>query len=194
MSIRRPFVVERALTAVSVWLMSLTSTSAAAPTLDVSQFAHATWTVGDGFAKGAIYSIAQTPDGYLWPGTEFGLFRFDGVTTTPWPPDQPIATEVPSLIAARDGMLWIGMTGGLVSWKDGHLTRYAELSGRRPLSLLHAAAEFSRIDASFSGRRRPPAGRERQASARSGSPTCRSGDRGGARRGLRPAWLRRGDE
>ena len=25
---------------------------------------------------GAIFAMAQTPDGYLWLGTEFGLFRF----------------------------------------------------------------------------------------------------------------------
>jgi hypothetical protein len=31
-----------------------------------------------GFTKGAIYAIAQTPDSYLWLGTEFGLLRFDG--------------------------------------------------------------------------------------------------------------------
>ena len=132
----RHLVVERLTATVLVWLALSASSAAATPTLDVSQFAHAAWTVGDGFAKGAIYSIAQTPDGYLWLGTEFGLLRFDGVTTTPWPPDQPIANEVPSLIAARDGTLWIGMAGGVASWKDGHLTRYAELSGRRPLSLL----------------------------------------------------------
>ena len=33
----------------------------------------------EGFSKGFIMSIAQTPDGYLRLGTEFGLLRFDGV-------------------------------------------------------------------------------------------------------------------
>lgn len=112
------------------------SASASSPALDVSQFAHAAWTAGDGFAKGAINSIAQTPDGYLWLGTEFGLLRFDGVRTTPWPLEQPIATEVSCLITAGDGTLWIGTDGGLASWKDGRLTRYAELSGERVLALL----------------------------------------------------------
>ena len=56
------------------------------PSLDISQYAHTAWTVRDGFFKGVINSIAQTPDGYLWLGTEFGLLRFDGVRAVPWQP------------------------------------------------------------------------------------------------------------
>jgi ligand-binding sensor domain-containing protein len=46
--------------------------SALDPSLDMNQYAHTAWTVRDGFFKGSINSIAQTPDGYLWLGTEFG--------------------------------------------------------------------------------------------------------------------------
>ncbi len=56
------------------------------PSLDISQYAHTAWTVRDGFSLGNIYAIAQTPDGYLWLGSEFGLFRFDGLRFTPWQP------------------------------------------------------------------------------------------------------------
>src|SRR6266852_3082556 len=78
--------------------------------LDVSQYAHTSWKVRDGFAKGGIHGIAQTPDGYLWLGTEFGLLRFDGVRAVPW--DPPAGEQLPSslvagLRAARDGTLWI---------------------------------------------------------------------------------------
>ena len=51
------------------------------PCLDIGQYAHNSWTVRDGFFRGAIYSIAQIPDGYLWLGTEFGLVRLDGETS-----------------------------------------------------------------------------------------------------------------
>ena len=54
------------------------------PALDLSQYAHTAWKIRDGFFKGAILAIAQTPDGYLWLGTEFGLLRFDGVRAVPW--------------------------------------------------------------------------------------------------------------
>src|SRR5579864_468360 len=78
--------------------------------LDVSQYAHTTWKVRDGFAKGVITSLAQTPDGYVWVGTELGLLRFDGVRAVPWQP--PTGQQLPgslitSLLAARDGTLWI---------------------------------------------------------------------------------------
>src|SRR5262245_58603951 len=101
------------------------------PALDVSQYAHTSWKIRDGFPKGQVISIAQTPDGYLWLGTEFGLVRFDGVRNVPWqPPSDPLpSSNVYSLLAARDGTLWIGTAKGLASWKDGKLTQYPELAG-----------------------------------------------------------------
>ena len=103
------------------------------PSLDISQYAHTAWRIRDGFIRGAINSIAQTPDGYLWLGTEFGLLRFDGVRKVPWPhPDQPLPSErIRKVLAARDGTLWIGTSNGLASWKDGKLVTYRELAGQR---------------------------------------------------------------
>jgi signal transduction histidine kinase/ligand-binding sensor domain-containing protein len=102
------------------------------PTVDVSQYAHTAWKVSDGFFAGIIFSIAQTPDGFLWIGTDSGLFRFDGVRSVPWHP--PAGSHLPgsdirSLRAARDGRLWIGTARGLASLKDGRLTRYPEFDG-----------------------------------------------------------------
>ena len=108
------------------------------PSLDISQYAHTAWTVRDGFSLGNIFAMAQTPDGYLWLGSEFGLFRFDGVRTIPWQP--PAGQQLPdkpySLLVTRDGTLWIGTFAGLVSWNGGKLTRYPELDGQFVTSLL----------------------------------------------------------
>ena len=116
-------------------LLTLISPCALAlnPALDVSEYAHTAWKVRDGFVKGTVGSIAQTPDGYLWLGTEFGLLRFDGVRTVPWQPPQGQhlpSNSIFSLLAGRDGTLWIGTSKGLASWKNGKLTRYPELAGQ----------------------------------------------------------------
>jgi ligand-binding sensor domain-containing protein len=80
------------------------------PSLDVSRYAHNSWKYRDGFARQSIESIAQTPDGYLWLGTDFGLYRFDGVRAVAWQPPQHQqlpSTTITGLLASRDGTLWI---------------------------------------------------------------------------------------
>ena len=120
-------------TAAGILLACCNSASALNPSLDINQYAHTAWTARDGFFKGVVSSVAQTPDGYLWLGTEFGLLRFDGVRTFPWQP--PAGQHLPSsrirsVLVARDGGLWIGTWEGLVSWKNGSLTNYPELAGQ----------------------------------------------------------------
>ena len=122
-----------AVVALGILLACLPCAFALDPSLDVNQYAHKAWKVGEGFSKGFIRSIAQTADGYLWLGTEFGLLRFDGVRAVPWEPpagQHLPSSDIRSLQGARDGRLWIGTYGGLASWKDGKLTRYPELDGQ----------------------------------------------------------------
>jgi signal transduction histidine kinase/ligand-binding sensor domain-containing protein len=108
------------------------------PAADVSQYAHTAWTIREGFFKGNIYAMTQTPDGYLWLGTEFGLLRFDGVRRIPWEP--PAGQHLPdkavtALLVARDRTLWIGTAVGLATWSGGKLTEHAELGQQFVASL-----------------------------------------------------------
>jgi len=110
------------------------------PSLDVSQYAHSAWQVREGFTQGYIRSITQTPDGYIWLGTGFGLFRFDGVRVEPWQPplngEQLPSNFIVCLHVAGDGTLWIGTMRGLASWRDGKLTRYPELADLTVVSIV----------------------------------------------------------
>jgi ligand-binding sensor domain-containing protein len=141
------------------------------PSLAVSQYAHTAWTVRDGFSPGAIFAMAQTPDGYLWLGGEFGLFRFDGVHFIPWQP--PAGQQLPdkpySLLVTRDGTLWIGTFAGLVSWNGVKLIRYPELDGEFVTSLLE-----DREGTVWAGTIGPTNGQ--LCSIRSGSAQCYSED------------------
>jgi ligand-binding sensor domain-containing protein len=91
----------------------------------LSQFHHTSWTAKDG-APSQINSLAQTEDGFLWIGSERGLFRFDGVQFEPLVP--PAGVELPShsissLLATPDGGLWIAFDPtGVAFLKDGLLT------------------------------------------------------------------------
>ncbi|HTZ33311.1 MAG TPA: two-component regulator propeller domain-containing protein [Methylomirabilota bacterium] len=108
------------------------STFALDPSLDISQYAHTSWRIREGFTRGYIGAIAQTRDGYLWLGTPFGMVRFDGVRAVPWQP--PGGQQLPDngirqLFLGRDGTLWIGTNNGLASWKDGKLAQYPKTAG-----------------------------------------------------------------
>lgn len=101
--------------------------------LDINEYAHTAWTVRDGFSLGNIYAIAQTPDGYLWLGSEFGLFRFDGTHSVRWQP--PSGQHLPNssinaLLVTRDGTLWVGTFGGLATWDGRKFTRMRQFDGR----------------------------------------------------------------
>ena len=114
------------------------------PALDISQYAHTSWKIRDGFPPGSASAIVQSLDGYLWLGAGSGLFRYDGVRATPWqpPPGQHLPSgSILSLLIARDGTFWIGTFRGLASWKDGKLTQYPELAGDAVVSLIQDREE-----------------------------------------------------
>lgn len=98
----------------------------------ISQFTHTSWTAKDGL-PGPVRAIAQTPDGYLWLGTEAGLYRFDGLHFVAWEPsfgEQILGSAVWSLCTSRDGSLWIGFSsGGISQLRNGHLKNYSHADG-----------------------------------------------------------------
>ena len=87
-----------------------------------SQYLRDSWAASQGFPGGAVSAIAQTPDGYLWIGTEKGLVRFDGAEfrlESGSAADVPI-TRVLGLLTDRDGTLWVRLQGArLVRYRDG---------------------------------------------------------------------------
>jgi len=77
-------------------------------TLD--QYLRRDWGAEQGLSGGHVNAITQTPDGYLWVGTDRDLLRFDGrVFTSIQPPAgtiEPIS-HILSLDVDRQGVLWI---------------------------------------------------------------------------------------
>lgn len=85
------------------------------PAKKITQYGHEVWQREQGLPQNSVWAIAQTPDGYLWFGTEEGLARFDGVAFTVF--DKGNTPEIRNnviyaLLVDRQGTLWIGMKGG----------------------------------------------------------------------------------
>jgi signal transduction histidine kinase/ligand-binding sensor domain-containing protein len=112
---------------------SCASAFALDPGKQLTQYAHTVWRIQDGSLSGVPQVAAQTTDGYLWIGTTLGLVRFDGVRFSNWnpPPGQQLLDpRVFSLLAARDGSLWIGTGYSVSHWTHGQLIDYPQISGR----------------------------------------------------------------
>jgi len=85
-----------------------------------SQYAYDNWASDKGLS-GEVHAITQTKDGYLWIGTEGGLFRFDGLNF------RRIADDGPSPVSMVRVMgLTIDLLGNLmVRLPERNLLRYA---------------------------------------------------------------------
>jgi signal transduction histidine kinase/ligand-binding sensor domain-containing protein len=98
----------------------------------INQFTHVSWTAREGLT-GPVRAIAQTRDGYLWLGTEAGLYRFDGLHLVVWESSrgEPLpAWSVLSLCVGRDGGLWIGFSTGAISrLSNGQLKNFLPAPG-----------------------------------------------------------------
>jgi ligand-binding sensor domain-containing protein len=84
------------------------------PNRSLSQYVREHWNTESKFPGGAVNAIAQTTDGYLWIGTDKGLFRFDGFNFMQVSLSSIVdASKVPilSLLSDASGNLWVRVQG-----------------------------------------------------------------------------------
>lgn len=74
------------------------------------------FTVEDGLPDNQVNAILQSPNGFLWVGTDAGLARFDGAHFAQIRFRSGLSREVQvtSLALAHDGSLWVGTIAGLM--------------------------------------------------------------------------------
>ena len=91
------------------------------------------WSQRDGLPPGNVWALAQDRDGYLWVGSESGLFRFDGVRFIRWDAGSavPVQNPVRALAAASSGAVWVGFGdgGGINRIGAGATRSYGESDG-----------------------------------------------------------------
>lgn len=97
------------------------------PARKIWHYGYSQWQDRDGLPQNTVQAIAQTPDGYIWLGTEAGLVRFNGrsfhvfdTTNTPLLK----SNSVTALATDDHGALWVGSRGGLLSYRQGQFRRH----------------------------------------------------------------------
>jgi PAS domain S-box-containing protein len=103
------------------------------PSKLVTQYVHDIWTSQNGLPQNSVLAIAQTPDGYLWFGTENGVARFDGVRFVTFDVRNTPAlkgNQISALLVDHRGDLWIGIHGGGVTVRrQGAFQNYSNQLG-----------------------------------------------------------------
>ncbi len=78
------------------------------------------WNVDNSLPTNALTSLIQTPDGYIWVGTQTGLVRFDGVAFQVYNTEntKEITNQYIKCLAGDDkGAIWLGTDhGGLIRY------------------------------------------------------------------------------
>jgi signal transduction histidine kinase/ligand-binding sensor domain-containing protein len=119
---------------ICIFLLSLVPAAGALnPDRDIHQLAHRSWGEREGY-PGRSEALAQTADGFLWIGSDIGLFRFDGVRFERYVPrsgDKLSESPVHSLLALPDGSLWIGygFENKICLLRNGNLKCYGNADG-----------------------------------------------------------------
>lgn len=118
-------------------LLSLAPAWALDPNRTLSQYVRDHWGSERGLARGPVYSIEQTRDGYLWLGTEKGLVRFDGLRFTHIE-GEPASSHVLGLLAEPNGGLWARLRRPslvMAYYRDGVFSDALERLGRKLVSI-----------------------------------------------------------
>ncbi len=104
-----------------------------------AQYQIESWTTDKGLPQNTVYSVRQTPDGYLWLATLDGLVRFDGVRLTIFNKQNTVginSNRFTQLVVDGQGALWAGTeSDGVTRFDNGKFQTFplAADSFGRPL-------------------------------------------------------------
>ncbi len=102
------------------------------PNKRITQYLHTSWRIQDGSAPAAMFSVAQTSDGFLWfSALGQGMYRFDGVQFLPRPLsfNGKTINPVVNVYGDRGGGLWALGQNEILHLKGGVVTSQFQLQG-----------------------------------------------------------------
>lgn len=76
----------------------------------------------EGLKNLAIRCLLQSREGFLWVGTEAGVYRFDGKEFAAFTTSQGLPSNwIQTLSQSADGTIWIGTSAGTITFQNGVL-------------------------------------------------------------------------
>ncbi|MBR1570363.1 MAG: helix-turn-helix domain-containing protein [Bacteroidales bacterium] len=87
-----------------------------------------------------IMQCIEDSDGYLWIGTDKGLFRYNGSVNIPYYADGPESLTsdfIVSLCADTNQRIWVGTDNGICLIQNGKVVRQSEPAGEYAFSLFN---------------------------------------------------------
>ena len=91
----------------------------------------------DGLTNLSVETILQDRQGFLWVGTDNGLFCYDGQQFRPYGPAEGLDGRITVTLAeSEDGTLWVATRNGLFRSLGSRFVRVAEARRRAVLSVI----------------------------------------------------------
>ncbi len=124
-----------------LFLVAANPGSALDPQQSPGGYLRRVFTVEDGLPDNQVNALVQSPNGFLWVGTDAGLARFDGAhfAQIHFRAGNSREVQVTSLALGPDGSLWVGTVAGLVHIPKSGLDHF----DRSLVSVLHPGASLS---------------------------------------------------
>lgn len=94
-----------------------------------------TLTTSEGFPDNNIRCIAQDEDGFMWFGSMYALYRYDGYTYSKYVPTERgdtrllSARHIEDIRQWRDGLLWIRQHGNFYTAYDCRKGKFVDYTG-----------------------------------------------------------------
>jgi len=100
------------------------------------QYSFRHYAAAEGLQNLAVLSLAQDGAGYIWAGSEGGLYRYDGTRFRLMAAAEglPCTTEVHALHVAKDGALWANTCSRIFRFDGQRFHSIAGLSGMLPVT------------------------------------------------------------
>ncbi|MGJ5816043.1 two-component regulator propeller domain-containing protein [Paludibaculum fermentans] len=146
------------------------------PSLQAQRYSFKTYGQEQGLSNLATECLFQDRTGYLWVGTQNGLFRYDGAAFTRFgDADGLPSSTVDSIVESTDGVLWVATSRGLARrhgsrFEPVHIPGTIESSGRFGLAGDTTGSLYLTTNAGILRASVPSAGKERQFEAIAGQP------------------------